>query len=167
MNFRNLVERRIQDAAEKGKFSKLSGEGKPQNIEENPFEDPEMRLANKILSNAGFSPPWAELMKEIDKDVATAGRVWEDYRAHRRRQMNEIHRGSVARFAELVTELDDARNRALERLENRWRELNKKLNHLNATVPSDNLKRPLLDISSKRERFEHEFPLLGGMMSRR
>jgi DnaJ family protein C protein 28 len=166
MNFRTVVERRIQDAWEKGKFRNLRGEGKPQDLEENPFEDPEMRLAHKVLSNAGFAPPWVELMKDIDRDTATAARVWEDYRAHRRRQMDAIHRGSVARFAELVAELDEARSRALGRLEKRWLEINQKISHLNAEVPSESLKRAPLDIEKRRRSFEHEFPLLGGMMRR-
>ena len=165
MNLRELVERRIQDAWEKGKFRNLRGAGAPQSIEENPFEDPEMRLAYKVLSNAGFAPPWVELAKEIDAEEAAAKRVWEDYRAHRRAQMEEIHRGSVARFAELVSELDDARDRALRRLEKRWSETNKKISYFNAEVPTDNLKRAPLDIARRRERFEREFPRLGGILS--
>lgn len=167
MNLRELVERRIQDAWEKGKFLNLRGEGTPQKLEENPFEDPEMRLAYKVLSNAGFAPSWVELAKELDAEETAAKRVWEDYRAHRRRQMAEIHRGSVARFAELVSELDDARDRALQRLERRWHETNKKISYFNAEVSTDNLKRPPLNVARRRERFEREFPRLGGILSAR
>lgn len=166
MNLRAVVERRLQEAWEKGKFRNLRGEGEPQKIEENPFEDPEMRLAHKVLSNAGYCPPWMELMKEIDRESAQAQRVWDDYRAFRGRQMAAIHRGSVGRFAELVADLDGTRTRALERLEKRWAELNKKINYLNATVPSDSLTRPTLDIRRKKEQFEYEFPLLAGMVTR-
>lgn len=167
MNIRAVVERRLQEAWEKGKFRNLRGEGAPQKIEENPFEDPEMRLAHKVLSNAGFCPPWMDLMKDIDRDTAQAQRVWEDYRSFRRKQMAAIHRGSVARFGELVSDLDQTRNRALERLEKRWLDLNKKINYLNATVPSDSLTRATLNITRKKEQFEYEFPLLAGVVSTR
>lgn len=167
MNFLNVVEQRIQEAREQGKFKNLKGEGAPQEIEDNPFENPEMRLAHKVLSNAGFCLPWLELMKEIDADVSRAERVWEDYRAHRRAQMEGVHRGAVARFAETVAEIDAARNRALTRLESRWTEINKKVADLNATVPSESLQRIPVQIAEKRRQFEWDFPLLGGVVSNR
>ncbi len=167
MNLISLIERRIQEAQREGKFQKLEGEGAPQELDENPFEDPEMRIAYKVMSNAGFAPAWVELMKEIDAETARAERIWTDYRAHRKTQTNNIHRGTVARFVELVTEVDAARDRALARLEKRWEEINKKINYLNATVPVEGLKRSPLRIDRQREKFEWEFPLLGGVISRR
>jgi hypothetical protein len=167
VNLRELVERRIQEALDRGKLDNLSGEGAPLRIEENPFEDPETRMAYKVLSNAGYCPPWMDLMKDIDRDMARAQRTWDDYRTYRRRQMAGIHRGSVARFAELVTELDGMRNRTLRRLEERWADINKSIARLNAEVPSDSLSRTPLDIKTQRARFERDFPLLGGMMGER
>jgi len=165
MNLRSLVEHRIEEARNKGKFKNLKGEGAPQQMEENPYEDPEMRVAHKILSNAGFCPPWIELTKEIDADEARALRIWDEYRAHRRRQMDAIHRGAVTHFAELIADLDGKRDRALGRLETLWLETNKKINYLNATVPSDSVKRIPIAIPRQRQRFEREFPRLGGVAS--
>ena len=167
MNLRGLVVRRIEEARDKGKFKNLKGEGLPQQIEENPYEDPEMRVAHKILSNAGFCPPWIELTKEIDADDARALRIWDEYRAHRKRQMDAIHRGTVTHFAELITDLDEKRDRALKRLETLWLETNIKINYLNATVPSDSVKRIPIGITRRRQRFEREFPRLGGVTSGR
>ncbi len=167
MNLRSLIEKRIREAQEQGKFRNLKGEGAALHQEDNPFEDPEMRIAYKVMSNAGFAPAWVELMKEIDAETARAERIWADYRAHRKTQTNNIHRGTVARFAELVAEVDAARDRALARLQKRWEEINKKINYLNATVPVEGLKRSPLRIDRQREKFEWEFPLLGGVISRR
>lgn len=167
MNLRSLVERRIEEARDKGKFKNLKGEGAPQQIEENPYEDPETRVAYKILSNAGFCPPWIELTKQIDADEARAVRIWDEYRAHRRRQMDAIHRGTVTHFVELIADLDGKRDRVLGRLEKLWLETNKKINYLNATVPSDSVKRMPIGIPNRRQRFEREFPRLGGIASGR
>lgn len=167
MNLRSLIDRRIREAQEQGKFRNLSGEGAPQDLEDNPFEDPEMRLAYKVMSNAGYCPPWMQLIKDLDADLDAAELVWEDYRSHRRRQMDGVHRSTVAYFAEMVAEIDATRGRALDRLEKRWTEINRKISYLNATVPSEGLMKVPLSVDRKRRRFEMEFPLLGGMISRR
>ena len=164
--FGPLVEQRIREAQEEGKFKNLSGEGAPLDVEENPFEDPERRLGYKILRNAGYCPPWMDLLKEIDADIAAAQRMWEDYRAKRRSQMDAVHRGTVMHFAEMVEELDSTRDRALRRLETRWSEINKKINHFNAIVPVESLRRLPLRVDRQREQFEREFPLLGGIVRR-
>jgi len=54
------AEEQIRRAIEEGKFDNLPGKGKPLNLEQNPFEDPEWRLANHVLITSGFSLPWIE-----------------------------------------------------------------------------------------------------------
>ncbi|HPF20387.1 MAG TPA: DUF1992 domain-containing protein [Syntrophomonas sp.] len=63
---RDLVEEQIIKARQRGDFDNLAGAGKPLNLEENPFEPAEMRMANKILKDNDFAPYWIELGKEID-----------------------------------------------------------------------------------------------------
>lgn len=167
MNLRDVIERKIRKAQEEGKFRDLQNEGAALDLSENPFEDPEMRVSYKVLSNAGYCPPWIDLMKEIDADVAEAARAREQYRAQREHQMRNVHRSSVARFAELIAAIDAARNRALARLEKRWAEINKKVDHLNATVPIEGLRRFPIRIDRERERFGREFPLLRGITTAR
>ena len=55
---------------EEGAFDQLSGAGEPLDLEENPFEDPSMRMAHRLLRNNGFAPGWVELGREIDSDAA-------------------------------------------------------------------------------------------------
>jgi DnaJ homolog subfamily C member 28 len=65
-------EDQIRKAMEEGHFDNLPGRGKPLNLNENPFEDPEWRAANRMLQNAGFSLPWIESRISIEKDFETA-----------------------------------------------------------------------------------------------
>ena len=44
----------IRKAMEEGKFDNLPGKGKPLKLDEDPFEDPEWRLANKMLKEGGY-----------------------------------------------------------------------------------------------------------------
>ena len=64
--FRLIAERRIQEAMEAGGFEQLEGTGRPLDLEENPFEDPALRMGHRLLRNNGFAPTWLEESKEID-----------------------------------------------------------------------------------------------------
>lgn len=71
----DLVESQIQKAMLRGDFDNLEGAGKPINLEENPFEPPEMRMMFKILKDNDFAPYWIELGKEIDADIS---KFWDE-----------------------------------------------------------------------------------------
>lgn len=79
MNIEELIQKAIND----GKFEDLPGRGQPLHLEENPFEDPDWRLANKILKDNGFSPAWIETRKEIEAAITEARKAarlaWQKY----------------------------------------------------------------------------------------
>jgi hypothetical protein len=50
----------------------LSGAGIPIDLTENPFEDPDLRTAHRLLRNAGFAPAWMEERKDIDAEFGRA-----------------------------------------------------------------------------------------------
>jgi len=62
--FEALVERRIKQAQKDGQFDNLEGQDKPLKFEDQNVPH-ELRLAHKILKNAGFLPPEVELKKKI------------------------------------------------------------------------------------------------------
>ncbi|MCA1594044.1 MAG: DUF1992 domain-containing protein, partial [Acidobacteria bacterium] len=78
-----LVEEKIREAMKEGAFDNLPGKGQPINLEENPFEDPTMRMAHRLLRNNGFALPWIEERKEVDASIAGAlaglARSWRVY----------------------------------------------------------------------------------------
>ena len=61
----SLVDRLIRESMERGEFDSLSGTGEPIDLTENPFEDPDLRTANRLLRNAGFAPAWIEERTDI------------------------------------------------------------------------------------------------------
>lgn len=69
-----LVEERIQRAIEEGAFDALPGTGRPPELDEKPFEDPEMRLAHRVLRSSGYTLPWIAERREIEIDIKTARR---------------------------------------------------------------------------------------------
>ena len=63
--FEKIAEKRIKEAIERGEFDNLPGKGKPLVLEDDSHLPPDLRLAYKILKNAGCLPPEVELLKEI------------------------------------------------------------------------------------------------------
>ncbi len=53
---------------EEGAFDRLEGTGRPLDLQENPFEDPSLRMAHRLLKNNGFAPAWIEDAREIDAE---------------------------------------------------------------------------------------------------
>ncbi|MCL5024466.1 MAG: DUF1992 domain-containing protein [Nitrospirae bacterium] len=63
--FRKIAERRIQEAIENGEFDNLSNRGKPVDLEDDRFVPEDLRVAYRVLRNAGCLPPELELRNEI------------------------------------------------------------------------------------------------------
>ena len=63
--FNKIVEERIRGAQRRGDFERLSGSGKPLNLDDDANIPEDLRLAYKILKNADMIPPEIELKKEI------------------------------------------------------------------------------------------------------
>jgi hypothetical protein len=66
------IEESIRRAIQEGKFKDLPGEGKPLRLDDNPYENPEWRLAHHILRSSGFTLPWIERRREIESELETA-----------------------------------------------------------------------------------------------
>lgn len=62
-----VAEKRIEDAIREGAFDNIPGQGKPLEFEDTSHVAPELRMAYKILRNAGCLPPELEERKEISR----------------------------------------------------------------------------------------------------
>ncbi|MGE5793613.1 MAG: DnaJ family domain-containing protein [Bacteroidota bacterium] len=60
-----LVEERIQEALRRGDFDNLPGAGRPLALDDDALVPPEVRIAYRILKNAGFVPPEVLERREI------------------------------------------------------------------------------------------------------
>lgn len=63
--FARIAQRRIDEAMEKGEFMNLRGSGKSLVFEYDAMIPEDLRMAYKVLKNAGCVPPEIELRKEI------------------------------------------------------------------------------------------------------
>lgn len=62
-----IAENRIREAQQNGAFDNLPGMGKPLELEDDSNIPEDLRMAYKILKNAGCLPPEIEERKEIGK----------------------------------------------------------------------------------------------------
>ena len=111
-----LVEKRLEEAAAKGELSGLPGEGRPLDLDEDVLVPAELRVAYRIVRNAGFLPPELADIAEVQALIGaigrgevepgsrrlralliqlessgrhlTAGRAWHDYEAALQRRLD-------------------------------------------------------------------------------
>jgi hypothetical protein len=57
---------------QEGVFDDLPGKGKPLNLEQFPYQDPDWRVAHHLLKSSGFSLPWIERLGEINEKLRVA-----------------------------------------------------------------------------------------------
>ncbi len=63
--FDHLVEQRIAQAQAEGHFDDLPGKGKPLAMDDDALVPEELRMAYRVLRNAGFTPPEVAARRQI------------------------------------------------------------------------------------------------------
>jgi hypothetical protein len=97
-----VAEERIQEAMRRGAFDNLPGAGRPLEFDDDLLVPPELRVANRILRNAGCVPP--ELLERREMAEIEASLPHLDDEARKR---------AVAKLAVMRTRLGPRRGRAL------------------------------------------------------
>ena len=138
----NNIEEAIRRAMESGQFDNLPGMGKPLRLDENPFEDPEWRIAHHILSSSGFTLPWIEIRREIEGLIQSA--------------RDEIRRSWEWRKTALADRLpppfiEAEWSRAQERCRERVCDINQRIQNYNLEVPSPRFQLRPLSFESELE----------------
>lgn len=138
-HWESLIDQKIREGMEQGEFDDLPGKGKPIDTSENPFEDPEMRIAHRMLRNAGFAPPWIEERKDIEAELEQAchqlARVWTVLQ-------NALGTGNErSARARWEQALDSFRRQAAE--------LNRRITAWNLKIPAAAFQRRLIEIEKE------------------
>lgn len=136
------AEEQIRRAIEEGKFDNLPGKGKPLHLEQNPFEDPEWRLANHVLKSSGFTLPWIEKRGEIETLIENARSALKRSDEWRRQALSE---GKPAPFVSAEW------NKAVEKFREQAAEINRLILSYNLEAPSSQLQMPQLSIERELE----------------
>ena len=121
----DLVESRIRDAQARGEFDGLPGSGRPLPDEDLAGVPPELRVAVRILKNAGCVPAEVGALRDLDSMIAQLARdeggeprVQDDAaRAHGRRKLVALTMALEANgMGRSAAALFEYRERIIERL---------------------------------------------------
>lgn len=118
-----------------GVFDNLRGKGKPLDLDENPYLDPEWQLAYHLLKQNGFAPQFIEQRQAIEIELAAAREALTRSWAWRKRA---LERGDDAAFVEAEW------GRAKIVFEKVVEELNKRIKLANLEAPGLSLSRGLI-----------------------
>jgi hypothetical protein len=83
-----LVEARIAEAMANGEFDNLPGAGHPLDLDDDAAVAPELRVAHRILKNAGFVPAEVQARREISELRALLSTLLDD--GGRRRALSRL-----------------------------------------------------------------------------
>jgi len=138
--WRDLVERRIQEAMAAGTFDNLPGQGKPLHLDRNPYLDPSLELAYGLLKNNGYAPEWIGRDQEIRSELEAArARLRAAWAQRQAQTADEVAwQAAVARFEEALTQL------------------NRKIDDFNLVVPILSCQRVRLRLTDELRRLTHE-----------
>lgn len=131
------TERALDQAIKAGFFDNLPGSGKPLDLsdEDNPFIPDDMRLAYRILRNAGYSLPWIELRKEIEAQVASLEQQATAHAATVRSSRESIRRAPAYLRANRWEQLKARHEQFLVAHAEAIDALNKRIDDFNLSVP--------------------------------
>jgi hypothetical protein len=68
--FELIAERKIAEALERGEFDDLPGRGRPLELEEDRLVPEELRMAYRIVKNAGYVPREVEALSKGEKKLS-------------------------------------------------------------------------------------------------
>lgn len=86
-----LAEARIVEAIEAGAFDELAGQGRRIELEDDALVPEELRVAHRLLKNAGYLPPSMQLRRDIaDVNVLLQQAQFEEERLRLSRRLRYL-----------------------------------------------------------------------------
>lgn len=141
-NIEELLRRAMAD----GKFDNLPGKGKPLHLDEaNPHADPEWELAFRMLKESGYSLPWIEAIREIEKDIEAARK---DLQIAWRFTQDADTESQPSSY------IPGEWERSQQAFEDKLTSLNKRIRDYNLLVPNVRFQRPTLNFDRELEKIK-------------
>ena len=149
MRWDRIIEQKIREAQEQGKFNDLRGKGQPLNLDENPYEDPAWQAANQLLKDNGFRPEWLEEEVALREKLQRARIALARTRDWRAEQLEKLGARADVKAVEQRALVQDEWERALARFRELLAEVNKGITRLNLMVPQTRFQRLKLDVDAE------------------
>lgn len=143
-DLRNVIERIIDEAAEKGAFDNLPGKGQPLKLKKNPYAS-DQSLAYELLQNNDYTLPWIEKRNEIlDKAATLRKALSTDWARAQQRWQEADPLTQSERQVEWVEQLRDYAARVVA--------LNEEISRANLAIPVSQLELLKLTLDEELKR---------------
>jgi DnaJ family protein C protein 28 len=152
VNWSELVERQIVEAQKRGEFDDLPGKGRPLDLTESPFADPDWRVAYKILQDNGFTLAWIELDKEIRAELKACREQLLQSRRWYERSIAHLRPRESRWVKEERIRVQHTWEQALETFADQVAQINKRIELLNLKVPLVSLQRLKISIDEEKRK---------------
>jgi len=152
MNWDRIIEQKIREAREEGKFDNLRGHGRPLNLDDNPFEDPAWQTANHLLKENGFRPDWLEDDVALREKLALARAALARTRGWRGAELDALGARKDPEAIHQRALVADEWNRAVERFRESIAQINAGIANLNLKVPHVRFQRMKLIVDDELQR---------------
>ncbi|RME86410.1 MAG: DUF1992 domain-containing protein [Caldilineae bacterium] len=150
-SWESWIEELIRDAQARGEFDNLPGKGKPLPSRRNPFLPEDRQMAYDLVQNSGYTLPWIDEGKEIDRRIARAReKLQRDYRWYRSRQAR-------ASTVELI-EIEGIWLRYRQAFAHEVDAINRVIDTYNLKVPALQFQKPRLILAEELARVEEMNP---------
>lgn len=136
-----IAERKILEWIESGGPERLTNRGAALDLTENPFTPEDLRMAHRIMHNAGIAPEWVQLGSDIERDLAHCRE--EVRRFHDAQRRDRLHArtasldGLIALRARMRVRADEFRTAQTAR----YRHVNSQIARFNTLCPVASLHR--------------------------
>ena len=127
----DYIDEQIHEAQARGEFDNLPGNGKPLNLDDNPFTG-DKALAYSLLKQNGYAPPEVELAKEIRTRFEKAQEKLEKLLQQRK----SLSARRIPPFTSEKRAFQNAIEKTTAQYDQLLRELNRKIVNLNLITPS-------------------------------
>lgn len=152
-DWKSVVDKRIQEAMERGDFDNLPGTGKPLNLRRNPYAG-DWELAFKAMKEAGFAPEWISLGKEIRTELEALRQLLVRYQRWYRQVVASLEDQPARVVIEERKRLKDGVRWAVDTFRERGTEVNKKIERHNLLAPVSQLHIAKIAIEDEIRAFE-------------
>ena len=137
------IEDHIQQAMQEGKFDDLPGKGQPLRLDENPYEDPDWRLAHHVLQSSGYTLPWIAARQEIEAEIESARQALRTTWSWRQEALQESPPLKPYEQVEAVWQ------RAVATFGEQAERINKRISDYNLQAPLERFQLRLLDVEQE------------------
>jgi hypothetical protein len=155
-----IAERKIQEGIEEGKFDNLPGKGKPLELNDGDSLPLDVRMANKVLKNAGVLPEWIQVQHEITSEREEMARYRERMAAENGKRRARLEQQKLPADHAALRQFAEWHTRSRDNYLRRIKHFNTSVLKFSILAPSTATPFRSLKVDEQMAEFDAQFPTL-------